>query len=1709
MTPQDPSSPYIRAGTPYTTTVDLFNNTGTVYSSLKYIVKKQSPTGVEEIVKEQTLDIPAGGYHTDTVTFSESETGPWKLIAVAGENSAAQSEILLVVAEPVVTMEILAPQYAGNEPVEIKIQLANTGNIDTSLAVRVQAPGGTVPVDEHLTLTAGEERILTFSDTLTADRSYTVSMTGDVTKSETLTVQYGCKENFNIDVQPIYREGPVIIGYTLGNTGGLTYSGNVHGELYALGSTVPLYVFDRSYNLFHLTPGDSPVSDSFSLNLAPGNYQLKYNTTGNPTVRTAEFTVQPNGIGTVVFTRLRELSTYPAGFNTISYSLSNSDTVAGVIAFTITVAPEDAPQTPVFSENRSIYIQPGQTIKDVIAVELIQPGNYKVNITGAKLTAPVIETLRIVTLDSTAASLSIGAIDKGNIPVEAIIDNSGYYDFNGIVSIDVQPDDIHYEEAVTVTGGSSATRTIDFSTLELTPGEKTVKAVVYDAFRSIVSETSGNVTVLGADIHLTDLPENLVIEAGSYVDVPMKLVNQGHQRGEILLELTAFNNLYQEREIALEPGQELHLEDIQVDAPHDMTSGYYQLNYTLTDPADPANNVTGHIDFKVNSLEMDVSASLDRSLYNVGETALLTLTVTTAAITATPLEAVVNWGKFNEHRSFDLSTGSAVMTFNIPLEEQLDSKISYGIYHEEGKGIHLNDIYLNFRGDVSVELDKQIYSPGDIVLAVFTSEQAGILTATAFGESYTVNLSSSASASFQIPQNALGGTYGVGWEFTPADTASASLSGNQPFDVGGLVVKMVKSQLEKDRYAPEETIKADFLFESNQDDSLELRVWVIAPSGHWEYMGPSDVTVSGQIQTITSRAHSFNTTEAGTHKWVYALYKHTTEDELLVLSGHNSFEVGDAILTGITTDRFEYKAGNESVTVTIDHFGQGSAQLELLLDDVKIAERSVSLNGGVSSTLITLDGSQVGGGSHGLTVRLKKDGLTSTRSTGFLYGTSLPDLTVQMPESTREGTAYTYKVSVVNSGRTASPDCSLVFSDNGAAVQTFTLPALQPGASQEQTFTWNGSGKAGSHEFVFEADSGNTVKEYSESNNQLTINVEVPVMFYSLEVEPLTWPANSEITMITRLINNQDSAASLLLDLSITNDSSGEVIFQHSKTEQVPAFGSKSVSDSFNTGVYPAGSYSVSQTLSGDNVALEEYVSVYIEATKALTSTLELLPPAIPDGVDSDVVLTMNLNNTGNVDLQDEVLVIEVFHKESETVVNSEEISVSLPLAGTAVETHTLRLNLLEGNYEIRLKFMEEMIASAPLAVVGGIKLEKTVSIQPRLMLMDLHSTGRLNRNYRLEYLAGLLQAQGIEFQNGQGSEDSFLKLRQGYSNITVILGNLGGRKLWDELKERVRGGEGLIIVPDKSYNSRDWREFPGVTVKPVPDKQREQTFSLRTLPPLVNSGADVELAEKNKLQIEKVNDDVVVIGETVSNKFPVITYRKYGKGHILVLAVPVDSGGSAGGLARLLLDAAVLFSGDIYTGSDLTRLLPVQISFSNESGTEEQVTVKELLPYGVEGFDYNPQPVSGDELKWELTIPASSVMYIRYWLKLPDRIDAYEIKTETYDGDTRLDEISLDLEVSQVLLSRLDEIIVELESLTVSPADAKWINNAIRELQQVRDRGTGQLLQLINNLNDSTAAADHLSQVSGTDVSLQRQKIIDIIRIYGRQIYETIVAAE
>jgi hypothetical protein len=401
---------------------------------------------------------------------------------------------------------------------------------------------------------------------------------------------------------------------------------------------------------------------------------------------------------------------------------------------------------------------------------------------------------------------------------------------------------------------------------------------------------------------------------------------------------------------------------------------------------------------------------------------------------------------------------------------------------------------------------------------------------------------------------------------------------------------------------------------------------------------------------------------------------------------------------------------------------------------------------------------------------------------------------------------------------------------------------------------------------------------------------------------------------------------------------------------------------------------------------------------------------------------------------------------------------------------------------------------------------------------MNLHPAVDQNQNPRqsqsqtVEFIKQVLQTQSIDHETADGILPSYVKLHQGHGNVSIVWGHMMGRNFRDELKERVWRGEGLIWVVDNPLQMPDVEEFIGARVKPLPGKKaKENRLHFFSHPLTGGSEFDVELASVCGLYLIPQAADVEVAAETKQGKHPVMIYRKYGRGHLLVAVFPLQFKTGAASVIGLLLNAVNGFSQDIYSAPDLTltltRILPLTLVLTNGSAQAKTLTIKELLPYGVEGYGYQPEPEAGEEIKWKITVPASGTETISYWLRLPDRVKSYEVKSELYDeSGTRLKDVSLSFEVLQTVVGRIDELVFELGNVDASGKDLQRIHEAKQHLEKTRSYLSGSgMLPDFTALLHSVKAADELGRVEKTDVSALRRNAQEIMVIMGRWFYEKV----
>ncbi len=1706
--------------------VELFNDTGGPEPGLTLRLTALSPSGAETVLLDESLSLEPSQRETLSAQFTGTEPGAWDLSAqllrtggggepgggseepggegeqpAAAESSGSlvcRSDLLLQVAEPLVELHHTAPETAGDSPFDIRVTLENTGAVPANLQVGL-APGETVyspSGNDTIPLRPGERRLLTFRETIDNDTAYRLTAGGDVSIDRQFTVTYGIRESLHLDIPAAAREGAVTLPVSIANTGSLPFTDTLHLDVFIPGNPTPLYSFDRSYTLLPDTPA---TADTLQFPLAPGNYLVSYHTGRNPGQSGLPLAVQASGIPAITVPSV----SFPTGGIEIPIRVANTDTHAGPIGLTIELAHASAPGSVIHGETRRLHLQPGETRVEHLAVSLPTSGSYVLTVSGPRLASPFQTTLHLRPPHQPTARISVGQPSAGTLPVNLHLENNGFLPFNG--TLEVRLDNRLFQMPVQAPPGASAAVELPVDLSTVSAGTHTLVAALTGAAGNTVTRTEQTATVLGPDIRMAEVPENLSCDAGGFVQLPLALENPGHHPGEVKLTVTAADVLSREWNLLLQPGELLALEDLVMDAPADLPDGRCPVHYRLSGSGVAGGPRTGSFPVTVNGLSIDVGAHLDRSLYNVGETAQLTLTVE-AENPGDPLEAVVNWGDFHQKRVFQPAAGPQTLQFAIPLDKDRRDKIFYGIYHQGGKGLYLNDIYLHFRGTVGVETDKQLYAPGEVIQAVFTAEIPGALTVQGFDETFTLSPSPSASASFQVPEGNPGGTYGISWSFVPSDTSRPPVSGAHRFDVSGLLVKVAEARLDRGKVRPGDGVNAFFRVEANTGAALEMRHWFVAPSGENVYLGSQPLEVNASIQTGVSATYPFIPIEAqaGTYQWVYAIYRDSTP----LASGRLAFQCGDLVAMGIMAEEDHYPNGNETVRLWVDYYGEGSGELELLLDGELLESRSVSAgNGGAPGTAreeFLLTPSSLTGGVHIVNSRLTSNALVSVGQIEIDYGVRLPDLAPLLASSGPRELDYTYTIEVVNRGKTASGASSLAFSDNGAARASVSIPALRPGESHEAVFPWSGRGRAGEHVLLFTVDPGNSVREYRENNNAVATALDVPVLFHGLEVEPPSRPANSEAPIKTVLVSNSGSALNLTLHLVVEAETGGAPLLERTLGVTLAGFERRSITDIFPTGAHPPGGYVVRQTAVSDDgsVEQEEFSRLEIETTRALSGRLDIAPDRVPAHTPTPVHLEATVKNSGNVPLENETMDIEVSHRDTGKVKLTDTWTFTLAPGEEVTLEKELLPDLPQGIYDIAVTF-EAFESSAELVVLPSIKQEKTLGIHPRVMLTA--PGGACRPGAGAAAWAPWLSGAGIDVVTVTRDITPAHLRHRGHANIHVLLGHLPAGPRLKELRARVWNGEGLVLLCKTPLAAPAWKNLLGVEVRRVPRKQRK-TSVLFPPSPWGGGGTETEtaeLAQPHTLRLEPVAPDVSPLAYTAANNHLLMASRPYGRGHILVMAVPPFSAGAPGLPEQLVLNVIRGIASDIYSGSDLTRLLPVEVVLTNQGSEEKRITLQEVLPYGVEAHGFHPEPGETEPLRWEFSIPGGKSRVVSYWAKLPDQVGQFILKSQVSEGETSLGEVELDVEVLQTVTGRLDELLSEAALLIVKGHDARHISSAVRRLEAVRNRNGDGPAEARKNLRDMVEAADALGRIRGTDVSSMRRKAITLMTIMGRRYFE------
>jgi hypothetical protein len=1375
--------------------------------------------------------------------------------------------------------------------------------------------------------------------------------------------------------------------------------------------------------------------------------------------------------------------------------------------------------TQVAQLTRAYYLPFNQLVEDSLGFD-INAGTY--TLTWSSLSGSAQASFEVKPLEKMEMAAALGAQTEGVFPLNINLENSGFDDFSGNLSIESEI----YSSFKDITLASGVSNIFTFSVIleGAAEGEYSLLVKLLRLDNTTVLEQAVPVTVTRPQLGLTSVPAGLSFNTGEDAFFLFTLKNTGTKEGRGSLKVEVMD-MESEEELYLGAGQGEDLSFAFL-IPNDLPVGDYVGKYALTQEG-VSLPVQGEFKFNVQGIDIDVEAQLDKNSYMEGETAVLTLTVTNNSQSIVDLFAKVKFRDYEGEQSFTLDTSSS-LDFSIPLPEITEEKAFFGIYHQDGRGIHLNDIYI-YRKEEGIELltDKQVYDPGETVTVLINSTKAGQIKVESIEYEEEFTIEGNTSRSFTLSSDILGGTYGVNWEFLPSD-GSGALSGVHLFDVAGLKVVVTEVSLDKSRYSPGETIQSYLVFESNQDIFAQVRFWIISPGDDYTDAGSKQISLSAAEHTIAVNSLAFDSSHAGIHRVVYALY---TLDDKQIVSGAEAFDCGGGVVLGVSTEKKDYLLGTEEVKAYVNLFGDGEAPLVLFIDDIPVKTVTVSFNSVITEEII-LEPALLGSGTLVLKAELQRDGLTSSKQTSFSYGSTLPDLTLGGLTYESENLDYTIRAEALNLGLTQGAASHVAFFEGdpdagGELIQEVGIGALDSGGSVEVEIEWSGKGKSGDREIYAVVDRSNAVKEFNEGNNESYLSLSITELFHALRLDKLTFSAFEDFNIVSFLINNKNTTIQGQLALKITNLSSAIDIWEHSEAvSPVEPYAQSLISNIYNLGPIPEGEYRITQTLTldGKEIVDEEIISVL--KTEKVAGTFTLEPAEIKPNQDEEVLVSLKLQNRGNVGIEGGTLILEIEKKETGQKVDEKQIEFDLDISESKDIQETVTLNLEVGFYIVKLLLNEEILDKQELEVKFQIIYTKEESLVPRVLILTGlkekksgkgdKPKGKKGKDWiyylQLFLIEQTLDEAGISYKIETKTDDQVRELRSGAYNIVILLDDSKRfSHIKEEIKERVWRGEGVIGI---LTNSDSWKkdfikEIFGIEVKGKKEpKEKKKTVETYATP--VSAAGEFTL-QSSFVELKPKAEDLIIVGKIDKGKKPAMTLYHYGEGRavasgFVLAASPGEPAHEA--LKQILLNSFAYLKPQEETDATISRIIPVEMTFQNPSSSAITLKIEEEIPTEVKLISAEPELEDEDVLTWEFTLEPSDFIYLRYEVELPDLKGEYPLKTNIIkvEGTNELlmDTSVLSYSVEKTVREFILETIIEVEKLPItSPKDMGKVRKVVEKLSKILSRDETKHSTWKKNLDDILKALEEVEKIESANPYYVRKSLIDLMYYYERKTAE------
>lgn len=1265
---------------------ELRNRSSSPMTDLELRIRANSPTGIESMLAtvaisslapDASIALPA--------TLAAAEEGRYtitaELLGAAGSLTLADQTIFQEGVIASVDVSVAPPaEVVEGETTSVAVKVVNESAAPLAVVLALDPPDPSrVPhplsLDPHETVVVS----LAIGD-LPASGDFVASASGQATAQAPVAILRSGLTHFSTEAPSQVQEGRVEVPMHLTNSGAPT----AYSVAWALDG-LPAGSAAGS-----LQRGES-WSGVAEVNLTPGAHVLTIYATGTET-QEIQMTAVARNLAEILDP---VLSGTTEGVLPVQFTIRNPSPFAEQL--TVTVRALEAGNA-VAELREALELGPGEALPLEFPL-LLPAGEFSISILAgqATYTVPVGLTRR------TAGKIVLTVVDRspGRARVRAAVENIGADVWSGEIVASGLLDGSTYGFAEL--GPSEAATTewsLDLEELEAGDHELTGRVVVngetLDTTTLQLQVAPPSVSLLG-----TTVPQQF--GAGDVAQFEVDLANTGDLPEPVTFRVDGGGLGQSITSFTVPPAMAFKIAQT-LEIPKALESGVYSLGYLIT-RSDSSVVGSGGTSFVVNGLSAAVEASLDSPWFAPGAPVTATFDIAASGEGLGPgFELRVAYGDESEIFPVDLSSGVATVNATLVASQEA-SKLAFGLYDPNGRGVFLDARYLRVSSDlIRFHTNGDRYLPGDTVLLTVEPAEPGTLQASFFAQEVTREASGPETISFTVPEDTPAGTSIISLKFTSASGVRDALS--VPVDVSGVRIRVLDQRFDRSAFDSGDSIAAQLTLFSTHATNATIEAALVDPLGEEVALPDRSVSLEADQRTVVPLSYALQGTVPGFYRLQLAV---SDGNEIpqggagALLAFHTPF------LTHAELDPSISSESGEAARLIFGAAGEGPATLRVELDGEQVYSAPITLTGYFSGS-VPLD--SVALGYHEGSITLESS-FVSNLPLKLQIGSApmapppAPDLVVT--NSTVEVTPLVngnlaIQAEVRNTGELPTGPFVVRISAAGTAeepleIGRISVASLESNQAAPFALEWNPIGYSTTTRITATADIDGEVQERHEWNNEGSGFALLSALGSAVEASPAILGTNETATVSVWVKNRgADAMQNVAVDLQIMG---GGGTMPGSSSWLIPvleAGQSYSTTVPFESMLKPAGDYLCHLTARSESGELQiAEASLRITETEAFTGQVAVAWSEV-DGLAVDYTVHSDCNVFVNIG----EIVLEVYEQGSGLLVETIPLAGWLSAGQEISHSETYPLPLPNGTYVSRLLVRGNLLDEATFNAVNS-----------------------------------------------------------------------------------------------------------------------------------------------------------------------------------------------------------------------------------------------------------------------------------------------------------------------------------------------------------------------------------------------------------------------